>query len=526
MKQGRYKLIAAVCCGLLVPFVVVAARQTMASQESEKSELKEHENKLFERLSPLYQAWLSQDVVWIITPAERRAFLQMANDEDRDQFIEEFWTRRNPNPQSEENTFEEEHYRRILYANQHFGTFVPGWKTDRGKIYVAWGPPDEIESHPTGGVCSNASGAGKTFSTKLPWDTWHYRNLVGVGENVSLDFAYREGADKSLPMGDYLMMDPCSAPGSPMPPDPESVSVSLEAVAEAAIQPMRGGIQMAPPIKFKDLEALSSSRIVRDQIKIKYQTASVRATDFTGIVSIAIEIPEVQILPLQSSGMKLAQVNVFGRILNSDSGRVIETFEDIIISERGGQDGMLTTKMVERYEHDALLRAGTYRLNLAVKDVASGSVGIVSDDLVVPWYGGGRLETSSLILGDRTEREFEMKSGIPEVRPRLSGEVAGRGALDMFMQVYGLKVDEKSHANNAAIIYTLRTEGREVWREVATTEELGQRGEEVTIERALPVSSLSRGKYRLQIEIDDHAAGRIVSREGEFVVKGTPGAVN
>ena len=96
--------------------------------------------------------WLEQDVIYIITPGEREAFLKLGTNEERDQFMDTFWRNRNPDPDSPENSFKEEHYRRIAYANEHFASGVQGWRTDRGHIYILWGPPDELESHPTGGT--------------------------------------------------------------------------------------------------------------------------------------------------------------------------------------------------------------------------------------------------------------------------------------------------------------------------------------------------------------------------------------
>jgi len=102
-------------------------------------------------LSKTYKKWLNEDVVWIITDQERAAFKQLSNDEERDNFIEAFWQRRDPTPDTEENEYKEEHYRRIAYSNEHFAAGIPGWKTDRGRIYIMYGPADEVDSHPSGG---------------------------------------------------------------------------------------------------------------------------------------------------------------------------------------------------------------------------------------------------------------------------------------------------------------------------------------------------------------------------------------
>ncbi len=73
---------------------------------------------------------------YIISDEERKAFKNLSNDEEREAFIEQFWLRRNPNPDSPDNEFREEHYRRIAYANEHYAAGKPGWKTDRGHIYI------------------------------------------------------------------------------------------------------------------------------------------------------------------------------------------------------------------------------------------------------------------------------------------------------------------------------------------------------------------------------------------------------
>jgi GWxTD domain-containing protein len=132
---------------------------------------------------PVYSKWIDEDVVYIIDDAERAAFLSLASDDERDHFIQQFWDRRNPTPGSAENGFKEEHYRRIAYANKHFQTpsGVLGWRTDRGHMYIVFGPPDEIEAH--------AKGQQKPFATEV----WLYRHVEGVGENGTVTFVDRKG---------------------------------------------------------------------------------------------------------------------------------------------------------------------------------------------------------------------------------------------------------------------------------------------------------------------------------------------
>src|SRR5499433_1994543 len=250
-------------------------------------EQKKKMSRALKELDAQYKQWLNEDVVYIITPEERTAFLQLSTSEEREQFIEQFWLRRSSNPDLPENDFKEEHYRRIAYANEHFASGIPGWKTDRGRIYIIWGPPDEIESHPTGGTYDRPTEEGGGSTTTYPWERWRYRYLEGIQENVELEFVdpsgtgeYHLTSDPSekdallyVPGAGLSMMESMGlasktdrftrSDGTTLPTtmggEPASMNefTRLEQYAK---------IQQAPPVKFKDLEALVTSRIVRDQV--------------------------------------------------------------------------------------------------------------------------------------------------------------------------------------------------------------------------------------------------------------------
>ena len=143
---------------------------------------------LKQEFSKPYKKWLDEDVVWIITDEERAAFKQLSNDEERDNFIEAFWQRRDPTPDTEENEYKEEHYRRIAYANEHFAAGIPGWKTDRGRMYIMYGKPDEIDSHPSGGTYERPMEEGGGETSTFPFEDWRYRYLEGIGQEVIIEF--------------------------------------------------------------------------------------------------------------------------------------------------------------------------------------------------------------------------------------------------------------------------------------------------------------------------------------------------
>jgi GWxTD domain-containing protein len=163
--------------------LAVVAVQAAPAQDAAKLEAEAKEQA--EKATP-YKLWLNEDVVYIIADVERAAYLKLTTDEEREHFIKQFWEVRNPTPGSAENAFQVEHYRRIGYANKHFGTRSgrQGWQTDRGYIYIVYGPPDEIDSHPLGADTG-------TSQPPYPFEDWRYKHVDGVGDGVSVRFIDR-----------------------------------------------------------------------------------------------------------------------------------------------------------------------------------------------------------------------------------------------------------------------------------------------------------------------------------------------
>src|SRR5258708_6052329 len=204
------------CCFLPVLFsacLAVPARSVAQEQPTPQDttarpltsrEVKKREKKLRKELGDVDKMWLMEEVPDILTEGERRAFLELGTAEEREQFIEMFWRDRNSDPESAINLVKEEHYRRLAYADEHFASGVPGRKTDRGHIYIIWGPPDEIDSHPTGGAFDRPLEQGGGTTSTYPWELWRYRHLEGVGENIDIEFVDPSGS------GEYrITRDPC-----------------------------------------------------------------------------------------------------------------------------------------------------------------------------------------------------------------------------------------------------------------------------------------------------------------------------
>ena len=168
---------------ILTASVSIGFAQEQPSQDiSKKARTQTKEN------NRIYQDWVNKDVPYLITDEEKKAYKALKTDDERENFIENFWRRRDPNPDTEENEFREEYYERIAYANEHYASGIPGWKTDRGRIYIAWGKPDGVESHPTGGSYDRPSYEGGGSTTTYPFETWFYRHLDNVGDGIEIEF--------------------------------------------------------------------------------------------------------------------------------------------------------------------------------------------------------------------------------------------------------------------------------------------------------------------------------------------------
>jgi len=513
---------------------------------------KEHRKKLKraeKELEGPYKQWLSEDVIYIISPGERTAFLQLETNEEREQFIEQFWLRRSSNPDLPDNDFKEEHYRRIAYANEHYASGIPGWKTDRGHMYIVWGPPDEVETHPTGGTYDRPMEEGGGSTTTYPWEKWRWRYIADIGENVEMEFVDPTGS------GEYhLTMDPSEkdallhVPGAGLSQLeqmgmasktdrftrsdgtflPTTLGGTPASMDEFNRLEMYAKAFKPPEVKFKDLEALVTSRLVRDQMHFAWRTDFLKVTNDTVLVPVTVQIPNNQLSFQSKEGVHSATINIFGRVTTL-TGRVVQTFEDSVSRDFPDSLFQQSLKLQSIYQKAVPLRPGLYRLDLVVKDVHSGNVGVTNSRLAVPHYEDEKLESSSLILADQIEHvpakqigTGQFVLGSSKVRPRLDGDFTPNEKLGIYMQVYNLKPDEKTHKSSATFQFTVKKGDAQVMQFKETSEGMKQTGEQVTIERLLPLATLVPGKYALEVIATDGHSNQSITRTAEFTVKAAP----
>jgi GWxTD domain-containing protein len=516
-----------------------------APQKLDK-EQKRKMKKTLKELDTPYKQWLNEDVIYIISPEERQAFLQLDTNEEREQFIEQFWLRRSSNPDLPDNDFKEEHYRRIAYANEHFASGIPGWKADRGRMYIMWGPADEVESHPTGGTYDRPMEEGGGSTTTYPFETWRYRYMEGIGENVIWEFVDPSGS------GEYhLTMDPSEkdallhVPGAGLSllesmgmasktdrftrSDGTNLPTSLGGTPSSMDEFNRleqySKAFKPPAVKYKDLEAIVTARIVRDQVHFTYRTDYLKVTNDTVLVPVTVQIPNNQLSFDNKDGVHSATMNIFGRV-STLTGRVVQTFEDPVSRDFPESLFQRSLKLQSIYQKAVPLRPGLYRLDIVIKDVKSGNVGVINTRLQVPRYDDDTLEASSLILADQLERvpakqigTGQFVLGSSKVRPKLDGEFPSNEKLGIYMQVYNLKPDDKTHKSNATFQYTVKKGNEQVMQFKETSAEMKQTGEQVTIERLLPLATLAPGKYSLEVVATDTLSNKTISKTADFTVK-------
>jgi GWxTD domain-containing protein len=507
-------------------------------------------------LSKTYKKWLNEDVVWIITDEERAAFKQLSNDEERDNFIEAFWQRRDPTPDTEENEYKEEHYRRIAYANEHFAAGIPGWKTDRGRMYIMYGPADEVDSHPSGGSYERPIEEGGGETSTFPFEDWRYRYLEGIGQEIIIEFVdtcmcgdYHMTIDRSEKdalkytpnagltlyeqMGMSTKADRFSSGGlEQLGAGPNSASLQgkefdrLETFAK---------LQAPPPVKFKDLEEIVNTKLITNLMPFDVRSDFVKVTGDTVLVPITIQMKYRDITFSNKDGIQRGTVNIFGRV-STLTGRVVQTFEDTAQVDVPAELLPRTAENSSVYWKALPLRPGRYKIEIAVKDVNGDRKGLWSRGIVVPEYSDDKLSTSSLIVADQMEpvptKDVSTGSfviGVTKVRPRVA-PADGKPALfkrtkdqkvNFWMQVYNLGVDEKTHKPSATFefdIVNIAT-NKPVVQKTESTETMGNVGDQVTLQKSIASANLQPGIYRIEIKVNDNISKQTVDPSATFAVE-------
>jgi GWxTD domain-containing protein len=503
-----------------------------------------------------YKTWVEQDVRWIITDQEMQAFKNLANDEERDQFIENFWLRRNPNPDSPDNEFREEHYARIAYANEHFAAGRSGWRTDRGHIYIAYGKPDSIDAHPSGGNYDRPMEEGGGNTSTFPFEIWHYRYIEGIGDNIDIEFV------DTCMCGDYHMTIDRSEKDA-LKHTPGAGQTLYEQTGQASQKDRFAGggleqlgtgpmssqnqtkqfdrldqyakLQAAPVIKFKDLEGymVHSKILSGPPFLFDVRTDYVKVTNDTILVPLTLQIHNSDITYKTKDGVSMGTVNILGRV-STIAGRAVQTFEETVVVQVPSELLPRTQQQQSVYWKSLPLRPGLYKVDIVIKDVNNPDhIGTWERSVNVPHYTDDKLDHSSLILADQMYRVPSKDVGAgnfvignTHVRPRVSPSVSvpvvfhRNQDLNFWMQVYNLGIGDNKQ-NGATIEYQIMdmATNKPVLNTIEKTNLLNPNADQLTLEKSVPLASLQPGKYQVSITVNDSVKKQQFAETQAFVVQ-------
>lgn len=531
---------------VLLALVAPAAwAQKNDKDKKNQQDISERPRNIKPELKQAYKRWLEQDVAYIITGPERDAFKKLVTDDEREQFIEQFWRKRDPDPDTDENEYREEYYERIAYANQHFASGIPGWKTDRGRIYITFGKADEVESHPAGGIYDRPSYHGGGSTSTYPFEIWFYRYIAGVGSGIEIEFVDPTGSGeyriaRSPDEKDALL----HVPGAGLTLS-EQLGLSSKSDRIGGIGSYgfsgRGGatreqdspfsrlqiltdLQRPPQIKYNDLATAVNSGVVEDSpLDFDMRVDFFRQSDERVITAFTIQTENKDLTFQNIGGVETARMNIFGRI-TSVSGRRAGIFEDPVITTATVEELTTAKERKSAYRKAVPLPPGTYKVDVIVRDVTSGATQIKNLGFTVPKYDPKLLSTSTLVLaaklqgiGDQPDAG-QFTIGQFKVIPNVSGAYRRGDPVGIYMQVYNAGIDQTTLRPSVDVEYVLLKGGKEVGKQVEDWKGLSDSGQRLTLARLMPTDGLAPGEYEVSIRVRDRVSGQTLSPSEKFTV--------
>lgn len=517
---------------VLLAFPAVFAQDLPDRKRNEKPELPK-----------AYRDWIDKDVAYIITSQERDAFKKLKTNEEREQFIEMFWRRRDPDPDTDENEYREEYYERIAYANEHFSSGIPGWKTDRGRIYIMYGKADEVETHPMGGGYDRPSYHGGGSTSTYPFEIWFYRYLPGIGSGIEIEFVDPTGSGeyriaRSPDEKDALL----HVPGAGLTLA-EQLGLSNKADRISGINSsfnyqrtqdspferllLLSQLNQAPQVKFKELEntlGITSGAIVDENpLNFDVRVDFFRQSDERVITAITIQADNKDLVFQDSGGLQRARLNIFGRVI-AVSGRRIGIFEDPVETTASPAELAEAKERKSAYQKAMPLAPGTYKVEVVVRDIISGATGVRKIGFTVPKYDAKQLNTSTLVLASKLEnidpaRDTTMFTiGQTKVVPNLSRNYRRGQPIGLYMQVYNVGTDQTTLRPSVDVQYILMKDGKEVGKQTEDWQGLADYGQRLTLARLIDTRNLAAGEYTIEVRIRDRVSNQALTNNEKFTV--------
>jgi GWxTD domain-containing protein len=493
-------------------------------------------------LKKAYKDWLDKDVAYIITDEERKAFKKLETDDEREHFIEEFWRRRDPDPDTDENEYREEYYERIAYANEHYASGIPGWKTDRGRIYIMYGKPDELETHPSGGAYNRESYEGGGSTSTYPFERWFYRYIPGVGSGIEIEFVDPTGS------GEYrIARNPdekdalLHVPGAGLTLAEEmGLSDKADRVSNiggfgtqnymreqdspfSRLQ-LLADLSRPPQIKFNDLASAVNTPVIEDNpLNFDVRVDFFRQSDERVITAFTIQTDNSNLTFTDSGGLQQAQLNIFGKITHV-SGRRAGIFEDPVITRATVEELTEAKDRKSAYQKAVALAPGRYKLDVIVRDINSGATGVRHIDVPVPKYDPNKLSTSTLVLAAKLQSLGDQPAvgmftiGNVKVIPNVSGIYHRGSPVGIYMQIYNAGIDQTTLRPSVDVEYVLMKDGKEIAKSPEDWRGNSDSGQRLTLTRLLNSNNLNPGDYTLEVRVRDRVSGQSLVQSAKFTV--------
>lgn len=529
---------------MALALLVLASTPLLAQNRKTSDDPMSNPRKVKPELKKAYKDWLEKDVDLIITDEERKAFKKLQTDEEREQFIEQFWRRRDPDPDTDENEYREQYYERIAYANEHFASGIPGWKTDRGRIYIMYGKADDVESHPAGGPYDRPSYHGGGTTSTYPFEIWFYRYIPGVGSGVEIEFVDPTGSGeyrlaRSPDEKDALLYVPNAGLTLAEQLGLSSKSNRIFGIGQGGIQNGRvqdapfermqllADLQRPPVVQFKDLETalgVTGSGIVEDNpLNFDMRVDFFRQSDERVITAFTVQADNNALTFVDSGGVQTARLNIFGRI-TSVSGRRAGVFEDPVITTATVEELTQAKGRKSAYQKAVALAPGTYKVDVIVRDVNTGATGIRRLGFTVPKYDSKQLSASTLVLATRLEGLGDQPAvgqfviGQVKVIPNIASTYRRGAPLGLYMQVYNSGIDQTTLRPSVDVDYVFTQNGKEISKIPETWQGLSDAGQRLTLAKLFSTDKLTPGKYKVEVRIRDRVSGQTLTPSAEFTV--------
>ena len=494
-----------------------------------------------------FRKWLREDVLYLITPQEADVFLELSTDQEKELFIEQFWIRRDSDPRTSANEYKEEHYRRIAYSNDNFTSGLPGWKTDRGMVYIKYGEPHRRESHPTGGHYVRPSWEGGGSTSTYPFERWEYRYLEGVGQDVEIEFVdptltgeYRltTNADEK----DALLLTPNAGltdaemlglvsqkidrivrKTSPMPGHNPLV-FGYGRIRDQPFEKLRlvTSLEKAPVVDFSDLHTQVLAETHFDQLPFQAHNDVFRVGD-EGRVILTLYISSEDLQFKEVDQVYRGEIDV-QTIVRNVSGKTVKVSENSLVTNLTEIDFRGENQQPLVYQQDLLLPPGRYKLEVFVRDRIANQLGFNRSLVVVPRPERSRLGLSSVVLARRiasvTAENDAGEGGGFQIWPVVANLVPFREKkLGFYFEVYDFQVDQSTGRPGLDLSYEILDEHGNSWPGEPVYHSTDLSEGKIMILSILKAGHLQVGGHRLHIRLHDRISDQKLSHSVEFVLE-------